>query len=190
MCKWIRSSHMSASVRLLSAFPVLTSSSPPPLTLFPLFASSFPLFSSHQLFSPLCCSPHLQFSLPIPVSILPCSFSCNLSVISLHVFMKYVCFGEYEFMHVRFTVCNEQATLNHNANEKKYPIQFSICIEFIVTQQFLSFCFSLCLSMTTRVVTSVTYQLISPWCGMETLSLTTRSTFKVQYFLLFYFFFT
>lgn len=115
-------------------------------------------------------------SFPIPVSVLPCSVSCNLSVISLHVFMKSVCFGEYGFMLARFTVCNEQATLNHNSNDK-YLIQSTICIEFIVIQRLLSL--SLCPSMTTRVVTSATCQSISPWCGMETLSSTTRSTFKV-----------
>lgn len=69
-----------------------------------------------------------------------------------------------------------------------YPTQFAICIQSIIEEQFLTrswSCFSLPCSTTTRAATSATCRLTCLWCGMETLSSTTRSTFKVESFLFF-----
>ncbi len=91
LCKRMRFSHMSTSLRFQSAFTSLTT--PPPPLLLLVFSL---LFIPPRIF--LACL--VLHSLPIPVSILPCPFICNPSVISLCVFMKYVCFGKYGFMHV------------------------------------------------------------------------------------------
>lgn len=123
-------------------------------------------------------------------SIQPCPFNCDPSVISPCVFMKYVCFGEYGFMHVfvlgpvSLSAMNEPGRITMQM--KQYLIQFPICMESIINQQFSYTCsLRLCVSLstTTRAVTSATYQSTSPWRGTETSSLTTRPTFKVKRFL-------
>lgn len=111
---------MSPSVRFQSAFTSPATCLPPPrllpVTTPPHFPSLHLTYPSSLQFTSY---PLLPF--PIPVSILPCPFSCNPSVISLCVFMKYVCFGKYGFMHACMlgciAVCNEQAGANHYANE-------------------------------------------------------------------------
>lgn len=173
MRKWIRSSHTSSTVWFQSAFPSLTTSPPPP-------PPSLLLLSPSIL-------PHLLFSLTIPVSILPCPFSCNPSVISLCVFIKYVCFGEYGFMHacvLGLYHCLQRTSRGEWLCKWNYVSYNSqICIESIINQQFLTHSLPfLFLSTTTREVTSVTYPSTCPLCGMETLSLTTHPTFKVQTF--------
>jgi len=102
MFKWIRSFHTSVYHFWLPSLlgPSHTSTSPTSpsssssssFRLLLLFLSIFVL-STVLSFPPLANSPHFV----IPISIPQCLFNCNPS--SPCVFMKYVCFGEFWFMH-------------------------------------------------------------------------------------------
>lgn len=85
-------------------------------------------------------------------------------------------------------ICEERPWLNHYANETISPRVCPICIAshhespislMLFVCFFFLFFFSVC-SMTMRAAASATCRLTFPWCGTGTLSLTTRSTFKVR----------
>ena len=89
---------------------------------------SRPPFSSSSPFPIFLLSPLLSFlpqSSSSSISIHSCPLSCSPSVIYLCVFIKYVCFGEYQFIHVIYmhscsgwiAVCNDQAAADDYANE-------------------------------------------------------------------------
>lgn len=168
--------------------PVCFQCSWPPIFLFLSILIPSPIFLSSPVSCPFSLHPCLP---PPPFSharstvthlLFLCVYLWNMSVLANMDLCMCSCPG-------CITVCNEQAGANHYANEtisRTIPdlhwIRYKSTIFLHIS---LTLCLCLCVypSMTTRAVTSATYQSTSPWCGMETLSLTTRLTFKVQHFL-------